>query len=51
MNDELKFNFPEIQWTFSTLSPAYGAGILAARLYDVEVKVSDILKGDMLVSS
>ena len=49
LNDELRFNFPQIKWTFSALSPAYGAGILAARLHDVEVKVSDILKGDILV--
>ncbi len=51
LNDELRFNFPQIKWTFSALSPAYGAGILAARLHDVEVKVSDILKGDMFVPS
>ena len=51
LNDELRFNFPEIKWTFSTLSPAYGAGILAARLHDMEVKVSDILKGDTFVST
>ena len=49
LNDELRFNFPQIKWTFSAISSAYGAGILAARLHDVEVKVGDILKGDMLV--
>ena len=48
VNDELKFNFPDIKWTFSSISPAYGAGILAAKLHDVEVKISDILKGDVL---
>ena len=51
LNEELRFNFPEIMWTFSSISPAYGAGILAARLYDVKVKVSDILKGDAIVSA
>jgi len=51
LNDELWFNFPEIKWTFSSISPAYGAGILAARLYDVKVKVSDILKGNAIVSA
>ena len=51
LNDELRFHFPEIKWTFSTISPAYGAGILAARLHDMEVKVSDILKGDTFVST
>ena len=49
LNDEIRFNFPEIKWTFSTISPAYGAGIMAARLHDVEVNISDILKGDILV--
>ena len=51
LNDELRFHFPEIKWTFSTISPAYGAGILAARRHDMEVKVSDILKGDTFVST
>ena len=48
VNDELRFNFPDIKWTFSSISPAYGAGILAAKIYDVHVKVSDIVKGDAL---
>ena len=48
LNDELRFNFPDIKWTFSSISPAYGAGILAAKIYDVHVKVSDIVKGDAL---
>ena len=51
LNEELRFNFSNIKWTFSKLSPAYGAGILAARLHDVEVRVSDILKGEILVSA
>ena len=49
LNEELQFNFPEIKWIFSSISPAYGAGILAARIYDVKVKVSDILKGNAIV--
>ena len=49
LNDELRFDFPEIKWTFSTLSPAYGAGIMAARLHSMEVKITDILKGNVLV--
>ena len=49
LNDELCFHFPELKWTFSILSPAYGAAILAARIYDVEVKISDILKGGVFV--
>ena len=51
LNDELQFNFSEIKWIFSSISPAYGAGILAARLHDVTVSVSDILKGDLFVSA
>jgi len=48
VNDELRFNFPNIKWAFSSISPAYGAGILAAKIHDVDVKVSDIIKGDAL---
>jgi len=48
LNDDLRFNFPDIKWTFSSISPAYGAGILAAKIYDVDVKVSDIIKGNTL---
>jgi len=48
LNDDLRFNFPEIKWTFSSISPAYGAGILAAKIHDVDIKVSDIVKGDAL---
>jgi N-acetylglucosamine kinase-like BadF-type ATPase len=51
LNEELKFNFSEITWTFSSISSAYGAGILAAQLYDATVKVSDILKGESFVSA
>ena len=49
LNDDLRFNFPDIKWTFSSISPAYGAGILAAKIHNVDIKVSDILKGDALV--
>ena len=48
LNDGLRFNFPNIKWIFSSISPAYGAGILAAKIYDVDVKVSDIIKGNTL---
>ena len=51
INDELRFQFADIKWTFSAISPAYGAGIMAARLYDIDVEVGDILKGDALASS
>ena len=49
LNDELRFHFPELKWIFSALSPAYGAAILAARIYDIEVNISEILKGDFFV--
>ena len=49
LNDDLRFNFPDIKWTFSSISPAYGAGILASKIYNVDIKVSDIVKGDALV--
>ncbi len=48
LNDDLRFNFSDIKWTFSSISPAYGAGILAAKIHDVDIKVSDIVKGDAL---
>jgi|TARA_B110000196_G_scaffold226398_1_gene195227 N-acetylglucosamine kinase-like BadF-type ATPase len=48
LNEDLRFNFPNIKWIFSSISPAYGAGILAAKIYDVDVKVSDIIKGNTL---
>ena len=51
INQELRFQFPDIKWTFSAISPAYGAGLMAARLYDIDVKISDILQGDALVAS
>ena len=51
LNDDLRFDFPEIKWTFSTISPAYGAGMLAAKVQGVDVKVSNILKGDTLASA
>ena len=51
LNDDLRFDFPEIKWTFSTISPAYGAGMLAAKVQGIDVKVSDILKGDALAAA
>ena len=51
INDELRFQFSDIKWTFSTISPAYGSGLLAAKLYGVDVEISDILKGDALAAA
>ena len=51
INDELRFQFPDIKWTFSSISAAYGAGLMAARLYDIDVGISDILRGDTLAAA
>ncbi len=44
VNDALRFDFQKISWTFSEISPAYGAGLLAARLIDVEIDLRNIVK-------
>ena len=51
VNDELSFLFSDIKWTFSKISSAYGASIMAGKLYDMDVKVSDILKGKILAAT
>ena len=51
LNDDLRFDFPEIKWTFSSISPAYGAGMLAAKVQGIDVKISNILKGDSLAAA
>ncbi len=44
LNDALQFDFPNINWTFSTISNAYGAGLLAARLHDINILIENIVK-------
>lgn len=44
VNDALQFDFRDISWLFSKLSPAYGAGLLAARLIDLDTRLEDIVK-------
>ena len=51
LNDDLRFDFPEIKWTFSSISTAYGAGMQAAKVQGIDVKISNILKGDSLAAS
>ena len=51
LNDELRFQFPDIKWIFSSISPAYGAGILAARLYGIDLQIGDILKGNVFAEA
>ncbi len=44
LNDALQFDFPNINWTFSTISNAYGAGLLAAKLHDIDISIESIVK-------
>lgn len=46
LDDALRFDFDKITWTFSSVSPAYGAGIIASRLIDLDLKLSEIVKGN-----
>ena len=45
LNDALQFNFNKINWIVSKLSPAYGAAILAAKYKNINLQISDIIKG------
>ncbi len=49
LNDELRFQFSNIHWTFSSISCAYGSAILAARVYGIDIKISDIINGESVV--
>ena len=51
VNDELCFDYSDIKWTFSKISSAYGSAMMAASLYDVNIEISDILKGGKFVPS
>ena len=51
LNDALQFDFPNIKWTFSNISNAYGAGLLAARLHDIDVKLSQIIDSDYYLAA
>ena len=46
LNDALQFEYPNIKWIFSDISNAYGAGLLAARLHDIDVNLSQIIESD-----
>jgi len=50
LNDALQFDFNDITWTFSTISSAYGAGMLSAKLIEADVLLKDILKGDPIAA-
>lgn len=51
LNDALQFDFPNIKWTFSNISNAYGAGLLAARLHDIDIKLSQIIDSDYYLAA
>ena len=48
LNNALIFDIPDLAWTFSDLSAAYGAGIIAAKSKNVDVDISKILLGGPL---
>jgi len=50
LNDALQFDYTDIAWTFSMISSAYGAGVLSAKLVEVDVALKDILKGDPIAA-
>jgi len=51
LNNALMFDIPDLAWTFSDLSAAYGAGIIAAKSKNVDIKISKILSGNPLYAT
>ena len=43
LNESLSFNFQNIKWITTNLSPAYGAGILAANYKKIDIDSSKII--------
>ena len=43
VNDSLSFEFESIKWIISDLSPAYGAGIMAANYNNIKIDMSKIV--------
>ncbi|MFQ6610138.1 MAG: N-acetylglucosamine kinase [Fidelibacterota bacterium] len=39
LRDALKFEIPHLNWVFSELSPAYGAGLVAARFRNIPLSI------------
>ena len=44
LNEALQFDFKNIQWVFSDISSAYGAGIIASRYKGLNVSIDKIVK-------
>ena len=51
LNDALMFDLPDLAWTFSSVSAAYGAGMLSAKSKGVEIKLNDILNGNPMYAT
>ena len=45
LEDSLQFDFKKIHWVSSSISPAYGAGILASNYKNINISINDIVKG------
>ena len=43
LNDSLQFDFSNLNWVISDLSPAYGAGLLSAQFNSISLSVKDII--------
>ena len=44
LKESLEFDFNSIHWVSSSLSPAYGAGIMAAKYKKIDVSFNDIVR-------
>ena len=45
LEESLQYDFNNIHWVSSILSPAYGAGIMAGNYKNININLSDIIKG------
>ena len=44
INQSLEFDFDNIHWVFSDISPAYGAGIMAAAYKEINIPINKIVE-------
>ncbi|MBC8213735.1 MAG: hypothetical protein ISR90_00955 [Candidatus Marinimicrobia bacterium] len=51
LNDALQFEYNDIKWTFSKVSPAYGAGLLASRVQDIDITLPKLIEGGALATT
>ena len=45
LEESLQYDFNKIHWISSVLSPAYGAGIMAGNYKNININLTDIIKG------